>query len=52
MRIAVGMAPMLALAASLLAGRPAAAHPGVGVVIDSRANVFYTDLKATPPAAP
>lgn len=29
----------------LLAAVPALAHPGVGIVMDSRGNVFYTDLK-------
>jgi hypothetical protein len=29
----------------LALGLPAVAHPGVGIVIDSRGNVFYTDLK-------
>jgi len=24
---------------------PALAHPGVGIVVDSRGNVFYTDLE-------
>ena len=27
-----------------LAEQPAAAHPGIGIVADSRGNVFYTDL--------
>jgi hypothetical protein len=29
----------------LLAAATAAAHPGIGVVVDSHGNVFYTDLK-------
>lgn len=29
----------------LLAGGAAAAHPGIGIVMDSKGNVFYTDLK-------
>lgn len=35
-----------ALAGALLlaAARPASAHPGVGIVMDPRGNVFYTDL--------
>ncbi len=28
----------------LVAASPAVAHPGVGIVMDSRGNVFYTDL--------
>ncbi len=29
----------------LLMSATAFAHPGVGIVIDSRGNVFYTDLR-------
>lgn len=34
----------LALALLLAWGAPAAAHPGVGIVMDRRGNIFYTDL--------
>jgi len=33
-----------ALAALLLSAATAMAHPGVGIVVDSRGNLFYTDL--------
>jgi hypothetical protein len=35
----------LLLTAFLLLSVPAAAHPGVGIAMDSRGNVYYTDLK-------
>jgi len=35
----------LALLVWLVASLPAAAHPGIGIVLDSRGNVFYTDLR-------
>jgi len=34
----------LILAALLLTAAPAFAHPGIGIVIDSKGNVYYTDL--------
>ena len=33
------------LAVLALAATPLSAHPGIGIVVDSRGNVFYTDLK-------
>ncbi len=39
------MKKILCLAAVLLTGATAFAHPGIGIVMDSRGNVFYTDLK-------
>lgn len=36
---------LFVLAVGVFAARPAAAHPGIGIVIDSQRNVFYTDLK-------
>jgi hypothetical protein len=36
---------LAALAVWLFQGPAATAHTGVGVVVDSRANVFYTDLE-------
>lgn len=35
---------LLILAASLIAATHATAHPGIGIVMDHRGNVFYTDL--------
>ena len=35
---------LLCCVAALAACGPAAAHPGVGIVMDGRGNVFYTDL--------
>ncbi|HEU0300196.1 MAG TPA: hypothetical protein VFR37_12095 [Longimicrobium sp.] len=35
---------LLACALLLAAASPASAHPGVGIVLDRRGNVFYTDL--------
>jgi hypothetical protein len=35
---------MLGLSAFGLLCATAAAHPGIGIVMDSRGNVFYTDL--------
>lgn len=35
----------LLVGALLTAAAPARAHPGVGIVMDGRGNVFYTDLK-------
>ena len=32
-------------AAIVLVAASAAAHPGIGIVADSRGNIFYTDLK-------
>lgn len=39
------MRKLFLFALILLAAPPALAHPGVGIVMDSRGNVFYTDLK-------
>lgn len=39
------MRKLLWVAVVMLAALPVAAHPGVGIVMDSRGNVFYTDLK-------
>jgi hypothetical protein len=37
--------PALLAVVLLATAWPASAHPGVGIVMDSRGNVFYTDLK-------
>jgi hypothetical protein len=46
LKTVIGFRPLrIAVAAFLLAiGTAAFSHPGVGIVIDSRGNVFYTDL--------
>jgi len=38
-------ASRLAAVLFLVSAAPLAAHPGVGIVMDRRGNVFYTDLK-------
>jgi len=42
----------LGLLLLLVAALPAFAHPGVGIVMDSRGNVYYTDLKQVWKIAP
>jgi hypothetical protein len=39
------MKTLVLLAAVVLSVGSAAAHPGIGIVFDSRGNLFYTDLK-------
>jgi hypothetical protein len=39
------MKKLLGLLVMLAPGAAAQAHPGVGIVADSRGNVFFTDLK-------
>jgi sugar lactone lactonase YvrE len=46
------MKPLLCLLAILLASLTAKAHPGIGIVHDSRGNVFFTDLKQVWKIAP
>lgn len=43
---------LASLAVFLLLGMPAFAHPGVSVVVDSKGNVYYTDLKQVWRVAP
>jgi hypothetical protein len=46
------MRKLLCVAVLVLAAGPVAAHPGVGIVMDSKGNVFYTDLKQVWKIAP
>ncbi len=46
------MKKLLWAAALLLLAAPAWAHPGVGIVMDSHSNVYYTDLKQVWKIAP
>ncbi len=46
------MKKLLWAAAILLVAAPTWAHPGVGIVMDGRGNVFYTDLKQVWKIAP
>lgn len=39
------MNKLFCLLVVLLAGAPAQAHPGSGIVQDGRGNIFFTDLK-------
>jgi hypothetical protein len=39
------MKKLIALLLLCLSGVTAQAHPGIGIVQDSRGNVFFTDLK-------
>lgn len=42
----------LALLFGVLSARASSAHPGIGIVVDSQGNVFYTDLKQVWKIAP
>ncbi|MGH9841843.1 MAG: hypothetical protein ACREEM_24065 [Blastocatellia bacterium] len=46
------MKKLLCILVLLAAGASAEAHPGVGIVQDSRGNIFYTDLKQVWKIAP
>ena len=38
------MKPLVAAILLVLASATARAHPGIGIVVDARGNVYYTDL--------